>query len=214
MKKITKKVTAAAPTETITVKKVVRKINLGPIIVLVVIVAAVYAYFRYGIVATVNGRPISRFSYWQNLEKVDKKQTIKQMANEALVFQAAAKDKIVIDKSVIEAEIASVEAQIKAQGQTLEGALAAEGLTRTDLEDQIRIQKMVEKMAKPNLEITQAQIDTFIQKNKALIPTTYTKEQIQALAKPNLLVKSKTKPLMLGLKNFKKPPKSKFANSY
>ena len=207
MKKITKKVTVTAPTETITVKKVVRKVNVGPIIALIVIVAAVYAYFRFGIVATVNGRPISRFSYWQNLEKVDKKQTIKQMANEALVFQAAAKDKIVIEKSVIESEIASVEAQIKAQGQTLEGALAAEGLTRTDLEDQIRIQKMVEKMAKPNLEITQAQIDAFILKNKALIPTTYTKEQIQALAKTQLLSEVKNEAIDAWFKELQKTAK-------
>lgn len=207
MKKITKKVAATLPVETITVKKVVRKINVGPIIVLIVIVAAVYAYFRYGIVATVNGRPISRFSYWQNLEKVDKKQTIKQMANEALVFQAAAKNKIVIEKSVIESEIASVEAQIKAQGQTLESALAAEGLTRTDLEDQIRIQKMVEQMAKPNLEITQAQIDAFILKNKALIPTTYTKEQLQTLAKTQLISEVKNEAIDAWFKELQKTAK-------
>lgn len=207
MKKITKKVAATLPVETITVKKVVRKINVGPIIVLIVIVAAVYAYFRYGIVATVNGRPISRFSYWQNLEKVDKKQTIKQMANEALVFQAAAKNKIVIEKSVIESEIASVEAQIKAQGQTLESALAAEGLTRTDLEDQIRIQKMVEQMAKPNLEITQAQIDAFILKNKALIPTTYTKEQLQTLAKTQLVSEVKNEAIDAWFKELQKTAK-------
>lgn len=187
MKKISKTTPIVAQEETVTVKKVIRKINICPIIALIIIIAGVYVYFKFGIVATVNGQPISRIAYWQNLEKVDKKQTIKQMANEALVFQEAAKNKIVIDKSVIESEIASVEAQIKTQGQTLEGALTAEGLTRTDLENQIRIQKMVELMAKPNLEITQAQIDAYLLKNKALIPSTYTKEQSQTLAKTQLL---------------------------
>jgi len=183
MKKISK--------TTISAPKTSRRINFYPIFALLVIIAIGYAYYRFGVVATVNGVPISRTAYLRNLEKLDKKQTIKQMANEALVFQEAAKKGITIDKSVIDTEIASVEAQIKTQGQTLEAALTSEGMTRTDLEEQIRLQKIVEKLANPNLNITQAQIDEYIKTNKSVLPTTYTKEKLEELVKTQLITEAK-----------------------
>lgn len=195
MKKTTKSVAKVAknvtPVETPIVETPIRKISLFPIVALILIIAAVYAYYRFGIVATVNGKPISRISYWQNLERLDKKQTIKQMTNEALVYQEAAKKNISITKEEITSEIASVEAQIKSQGQTLDAALTAEGMTKTDLEHQIRLQKMVEKLANPQIDVTQAQIDDYLTKNKSLLPSTYTKEKLQALAKAQLISEAK-----------------------
>ncbi len=195
MKKTTKSVAKVAknvtPVETPIVETPIRKVSLFPIVALILIIAAVYAYYRFGIVATVNGKPISRISYWQNLERLDKKQTIKQMTNEALVYQEAAKKNISITKEEITSEIASVEAQIKSQGQTLDAALTAEGMTKTDLEHQIRLQKMVEKLANPQIDVTQAQIDDYLTKNKSLLPSTYTKEKLQALAKAQLISEAK-----------------------
>lgn len=184
MKKITPK-TVTAP------QKTARKINFYPIVALLAIVAIAYAYYRFGIVATVNGIPITKTAYLRNLEKQDKKQTIKQMANEALVLQEASKKGIVIDQNVIDTEIATVEAQIKAQGETLDSALAAEGMSKSDLVQQIRLQKTVEKLSNPNLDITQAQIDEYLKTNKTSLPSSYTKEQLQALAKTQLISEAK-----------------------
>jgi len=191
MKKINKKTTVTALKNSVNLKKIVRKINVCPIIGLLIIIAGAYAFYRFGIVATVNGKPITRFTYLRNLEKQDKKQTIKQMANEALVFQEAAKKGITIDKSEIDTQVASVEAQIKSQGQTLDAALATEGMTKSDLEAQIRLQQMVEKLANPNVNITQVQIDEYLTQNKSLLPAAYTKEQLQALAKTQLTTQVK-----------------------
>jgi len=186
MKKTTKKAPISLPINTAAIKKTIRKINFLPIIALLVVIAVVYAYYRFGIVATVNGKPISRLAYISTLEKQDKKQTIQQMANEALVYQEAAKKSITIDQSVIDAQVASVEAQITAQGQTLDAALTAEGMTKADLEKQIRLQKIVEKLANANVNITQAEIDKYVLDNKASLPTTYTKDQLQTLAREQL----------------------------
>lgn len=184
MKKITPK-TVTAP------QKTVRKINFYPIIALLALVAVAYTYYRFGIAATVNGVPITKTAYLRNLERQDKKQTIKQMANEALVLQEAAKKGVVIEQSVIDTEIATVEAQIKAQGETLDTALAAEGMSKEDLVQQIRLQKTVEKLSNPNLDITQAQIDEYLKSNKAALPSSYTKEQLQDLAKTQLISEAK-----------------------
>jgi len=169
----------------------VKKVNLIPFIVVLVLAVLAFVYYRFCIVATVNGKPITRFAYLQNLVKTDQKQTLKQMANEALIYQEAKKQGVEIEKSLIDTEIASIEAKIVAQGQTLEAALSAEGMTKSDLEAQIQIQKIAEKLSKPNTEITQAQIDDYLTKNKAYLPTTYTKEQLQELAKTQLITEIK-----------------------
>ncbi|MFA5025972.1 MAG: SurA N-terminal domain-containing protein [Candidatus Shapirobacteria bacterium] len=191
MKKIKEKISATPVIESECCQKPNRCCKYFPVLAVIIAVAAIYAYYRFGIVATVNGKPISRLTYWQYLERLDKKETVKQMANEALVYQEAAKKGIVVSKEEIATEIASVEAEIKSQNQTLDAALTAEGMTRTDLEKQIALQKMVEKMSNPSVDITQTQVDEYLLKNKALIPTTYTKEQLQVLAKTQLSTEAK-----------------------
>jgi hypothetical protein len=177
--------------ETSLFSKPSKKTNILFLIVILGLLCLGYVYYRFGIVATVNGVPISRISYLRNLEKQDKKLTIKQMANEALVLQEAAKNNVVIDQSIIDTEIASVEAQIKDQGMTLESALEAEGMSKADLEKQIRLQKVVEKLANPNLDISQEKIDEYLKTNKSALPTTYTKDQLQELAKNQLINEAK-----------------------
>lgn len=180
MKKTTKKPVVSQKFST-------RKFNFFPIIGLLVLILAIYSYYRFGVVAMVNGKPISRFSYYRNLEKLDQKQTINQMANEALVYQEATKKGIKIDQSIIDTQIATIEAQVKAQGETLEEALKAESMTKADLESQIRLQKIVEQLANiSSVSITQAQVDEYLTKNKSSLPSTYTKEQLQTLAKEQL----------------------------
>lgn len=192
-----KKITTVKKTASKTIKKApvitqpVKKVNFIPFIIVLILAVLAFLYYRFCIVATVNGKPITRFSYIQNLIKTDQKQTLKQMANEALIYQEAKKQGVEIEKSLIDTEIASIEAKIVAQGQTLEAALSAEGMTKTDLENQIKIQKIAEKLAKPNLEITQAQINEYLTKNKSYLPTTYTKEQLQELAKTQLTTEIK-----------------------
>lgn len=169
----------------------VKKVNFIPFLVVLGLAVLAFLYYRFCIVATVNGKPITRFAYLQNLVKFDQKQILKQMANEALIYQEAKKQGVEIEKSLIDTEIASIEAKIVEQGQTLEAALSAEGMTKSDLEAQIQIQKIAEKLSKPNTEITQAQIDDYLTKNKAYLPTTYTKEQLQELAKTQLTTEIK-----------------------
>ncbi len=192
-----KKITTVKKTASKTIKKApvitqpVKKVNFTPFIVVLALAVLAFLYYRFGVVATVNGKPISRLAYLQNLIKLDQKQTLKQMANEALIYQEAQKQGIEIEKSIIDTEIASIEAKIVEQGQTLEAALSAEGMTKSDLEAQIRIQKIAEKLSNPNVEITQAQIDEYLTKNKSYLPANSTKEQLQELAKTQLTTEIK-----------------------
>ncbi|MBU3935342.1 hypothetical protein KJ909_01585, partial [Patescibacteria group bacterium] len=76
--------------------------------------------------------------------------------------------------------------QIKAQGQTLEAVLETEGMSRVDLEKQIRTQKMVESMAGAGKEVSQEDIDAFLEKYKDQLPEDSSEEELQNLAKEQL----------------------------
>lgn len=162
---------------------------------LVVITLAALAYYRYGFVATVNGQPISRLQYYQNMEKQIGKSVLDQLVSENVVLTEASKKGVIIEKSVIDAEVGKVEAQLKEQGQTLDSALSAEGLTKADFERQVEIQKMIEKLAGPIPEATQAQIDEFLTQNKAQLPKTATKAELQSLAKTQVSSQLRTETL-------------------
>ncbi len=193
MKKTTsvKKTVTKKIKETPVITQPVKKFNFVPFLIVLGLAVLAFFYYHFCIVATVNGKPITRFAYLQNLVKFDKNQVLQQMANEALIYQEAKKQGVEIEDSLINTEIASLEAKIVEQGQTLDAALAAEGMSRADLESQIRIQKIAEILAKPNTEITQAQIDDYLTQNKAYIPANYTKDQLQELAKTQLTTEAK-----------------------
>jgi len=141
-----------------------------PIILILALIILALFINKFCVVATVNGQPIFRHTYYRELEKLDNKQTLTQKANEILVLQEAAKQKISIKKEEIESQIATIEAQLKAQNQTLEAALASQGLTKAELERQIVIQKLIEKMANAEVKITDEDIQAYITENKEYLP--------------------------------------------
>lgn len=167
-------------------KKLPKIINLKTIIIFLIIAAAIMACFKYAIVATVDGRPISRIEYVKQLIKADKKSVLNQMIQENLILTEAKKNNINIEQKDIDADVASIEAQIVSQGETLEAAMKTEGITREDLEKNLRLTRIVKALSATSSEITQAQIDEFITKNKEQLPTNMSKEQIQNLVKEEL----------------------------
>lgn len=194
MKKQTKKIT----------KKVVRKEEITPVcddsccckkpskillchLVGLVILAALagVCFYKFGIVATVNGKPIYRLAYIKALQKADSS-VLDQMIQTSLIEGEALNKKVVVAKDEIDQAIKTIEDQVKTQGSTLEEALKSENMTKEQLESQIRIQKIAEKLASPSADPTQAEIDSWLKTNKDYLPKTSTKEELQNLAKEQL----------------------------
>lgn len=159
-------------------------------LLVVIVMALVFSYFRFWNVATVNGVTISRLDYIKALVKQDNKQTLDMMIQEAMIVNEAKKKGVSVDQKVIDEEIAKIEAQLKADGQDLNTALKASGMTKADLEKQIRVKKMVTALSAPKIEITQGEIDEFLKTNKSSLPTGKTKEELQVLAKDELIAKA------------------------
>lgn len=139
---------------------------LAAAIIVVVVVALLYVFRGSYLAAMVNGKPIWKWSLATKLEDTYGETVLDQMILEALIYQEADKQNVSIDTAVIDTELQAIEAQVVAQGMTLESALAAEGLTEESLRSQIELQKIAETIAASNISVTDEEIDTYLEENK------------------------------------------------
>lgn len=145
-----------------------------------------YAYNRYYSIASVNGDSISRLAYYQALDRQYGKQTLDNMVTEILINQEAAKANLIIPQEKIDAEIAGIESNLESQGQKLDDALLVEGMTRQDLVNQIVTKLKVEALGSSEAEVTQEQIDEFIEQNKDFLPEDLDEAGLEDLAREQL----------------------------
>lgn len=137
-----------------------------------VILIIVALFFAKGIfvAATVNGSPISRWSVVKQLEKEGGKQALESIIDKKLIENELTKQKITVTQEEIDGEIKKIEAQVTAQGGTLEMALTQQGLTEEKLREQITIQKKLEKLLADKVAVTDAEIDAYIKDSKTALP--------------------------------------------
>ena len=176
---------------------------------LLVIVLAVlgYSYLRYWNIATVNGVGVSRLDYIKTLENLGGKQTLSTMIDDTLVLREAALKGMKLDQKAVDLQIAKIEEQLKAQNETLDAALAANNMTRADLIKQITIKQFETALSASNVTISQAQIDDFLNANKANLPAGKSKEELQTLAKSQLELEANQSAASTWLANLRKNAK-------
>lgn len=140
-------------------------------VVVILIILAVVFYFKSLILAaTVNGQPIFRISVIKSLEQQSGKQALNDLITKSLVYQEAKKRNIVINDTEVNNQIKTVSDSLSQQGQKLDDALKAQGLTKADLQDRIRLQLIVQKIVGNSIVVTNKEIDDYINANQASIP--------------------------------------------
>ncbi|MCL6096657.1 MAG: SurA N-terminal domain-containing protein [Patescibacteria group bacterium] len=161
-----------------------KKIIIG---IAAVIIAGIL-YFEKGlfIAATVNGEPVSRLSVIQSLEKQNGKTALESTITKMLIEQEAKKKNIVVSQSEIDTQLKQIEGSIAQQGQKLDDVLASQGMTRSDLIEQIKLQKMLEKLAGNNITVTDKEIEAFIESNKSSFSQDATQDAMKQEAKQQL----------------------------
>ena len=142
------------------------------IIIAVIIAIGVLAYVYKGIfiAATVNGSPILRLAVIQKLEKTSGKGLLDSLINEKLIQNEARAKNIRVGADEINDQIKAIENQVAAQGNTLDAALAAEGMSMDDLKKQIMFQKEIEKLLADTINVTDEEVLQYIEDNKIQIP--------------------------------------------
>lgn len=131
----------------------------------VLVIFLVYYYKQVFVVAIVNGQPITRLSYYQELERQAGEQALNTIITKMLVTQEAQKQNVTVSDEEVDKEIKAIEERLKSQNQNLDTLLLFQGLTRDGLKDQLRLQKMAEKMASKDVKVSDTEIDEFLKAN-------------------------------------------------
>ncbi len=118
--------------------------------------------------AMVGNMPVTRFELWSRLEKSYGTQALDDMVNEKILDKAIADAHIKIDDSKMTDQISALEKQFETTGG-LDDALKQRGLTRKDLEKQIRTQLSVEELLADKINPTDEEIKKQFDSNAATI---------------------------------------------
>lgn len=130
----------------------------------------VYYFKGLFIAATVNGKPISRLSLIQKMEKQSGKQALDSLIVEILILQEAKKQNINVGPDEINTEIKKIEDSLTAQGQNLDQLLSFQGLSREDLRKQIELQKTAVAIVKKDIKVTDEEIESYLETSKESFP--------------------------------------------
>jgi hypothetical protein len=145
--------------------------KMAIIIAIIIILGALLFYYKgLFIAATVNGSPVSRISVISELEKSSGKKVLDGIVTKKLLNDEANKKGITITSDEIAAEIKKIEEQVKAQGGTLDAALLQQGMTRKDMEEQITLQKKLEKLLGDKIAVTDEEAAKLLADSKVTVP--------------------------------------------
>lgn len=136
------------------------------ILIMVSVGALLFNLKSLFLAAMVNGRPITRCALDRRLEKQAGKAMLENQITEILILQVAKREKIKVNQEEIEEKIAEIKAQFEAQGADLDNLLEAQGQTRKDLENQIKIQLIIEKILGKDIEVADEEVAEYFETNK------------------------------------------------
>jgi foldase protein PrsA len=141
-------------------------VKVGIIVVILAVVGSgLYFGKVYLVAAVVNGKPITRLEVISELEKQDGKTVLDSLIEKDLILEEAKKQKITITTDQVNAEIDNVKNLLTQQKTTLNDALASKNMTMDDLKEQIIVQKSVEAILSPKIQITDAEVKDYFDSN-------------------------------------------------
>lgn len=153
-------------------------------VILVVILLALVVFLYFGrswiVAAVVNGQPISRMAVVHEAEKASGKQALNNLVRNILIEQEAKKENVSVNDKEVDDELKKVESNLTKQGQKLDQVLAMQGMSRSDLRNLIRLDKLVGKMVGKSVKISDKDVKDYIDKNKDLLPKDQSDSQLKA----------------------------------
>lgn len=157
-------------------------------IFLIILLLAVGVYFFRSlfIVATVNGQPIWRLTLIRELEKQSGKEALDTLISETLVLQEAKKQNAAVSGEEIDQEIKKLEENFSKQGQDLNQLLSTQGISREELMEEVRFQKIVEKIVGKDINVTDQEVSNYLKQNENLLPKDSNTEELKSTVKRQL----------------------------
>ena len=155
------------------------------IILLVAFVLLALKFKNLFIVATVNGTPITRLNFEQELNNKYGQQTLENMISEQVILSEAQKRNIKVGKDEVDKKIKEIEDRLKGQ-VSLDEALQAQGLTRESFRKQLEIQIIIDKMFGKDAKVTDKEIDEYLAQNQETLSSSTDPAKLRADVKEML----------------------------
>ena len=169
----------------------------------VVIVALLFLGRSLFIAAMVDGKPISRFSVIKNLEKQGGRQALDNLITQQLIIDEAQKRNITASQDEISKQTSTIEKNIQSQGSTLDQALAQQGMTRQELNDQLKLQILLDKMVPPST-VSAQEVSDYMDKNKDQLPQGESQDQLSMQVEQQLQQQKQQQATQTFVNNLKK----------
>lgn len=158
--------TSKKPVQTETTKAKSKK-TLYLLALAAVILGLLYYYKGLFVVATVNGKPITRMAVVSDLEKQNGKGALDNLVTKELILQEASQKGITVKQEDIDAELSKIEEQLKAQGQTLDQVLSSQGLTKEDVSENLKVKLYIERILEDKVAVSDEDAKKYFDENKA-----------------------------------------------
>ncbi|MFC1627150.1 SurA N-terminal domain-containing protein [Patescibacteria group bacterium] len=150
------------------------------------VVGLVFYFKSMVFVAFVNGRPISRLSFNQELEKQAGKQVLDTLVLKKLIFQEAKKQGVKVTDAEVAEEMDRIKEIATQQGMELAQLLELQGVNQKELVEEIKLNKIVEKIIGDQVEVTDEEVEEYILENAEFLSEELTYEEQRETVKEQL----------------------------
>lgn len=178
--------------------------ELKYLLALILILGLIYTYKGSFILATVNGKIISRYSLIKELERQGKDLAVDSLISQELILQEAKRKKINITQKDLDKTVANVKKSLEGSQQTIDGFLASQNLTYKDFLKQVRMQLIIEKLVSKDIKISAEKIDKYLEDNKEFFPADLSEKEMRDSATSQLKqveLNAKVQELLNNLRN-------------
>lgn len=189
------------------------KTKIIPLLIVIVIIFSLFYLFKGQlIVATVNGQPITRLTLISELEKQSGKKALDYLITRTLILQEAQKQKVTVSDKEVNDQLKQLQDNIAKSGQDYSQLLKTQGITEKDLKEQIRIQKIIDKIVGKDISVSDAEVNDYLEKNKEMLPKDTKPEEIKPEIQNQLLQQKLNDKTQTWLKSLR--DKAKITTSY
>ncbi|MDZ4228808.1 MAG: SurA N-terminal domain-containing protein [Patescibacteria group bacterium] len=133
------------------------------------LIGLAYYFKSQFVVAWVNGQPISRMAYTNELQKLAKTQALDNLLVKKMIISEAKKQNLSVDQAEVDQAMQTIADRTKAQGSNLDDLLKAQGISLQEVREEVRLQKLLEKMV-GEVTVADDQITSYWESNQALYP--------------------------------------------
>lgn len=139
--------------------------KIALIFLVLLVVGLLYQASRWIILAWVDGSPVTKFEYYQLMEKRFGAETQDQLVTEKLVLSEGEKRGINVLPTQIDEELKKIKEQVGPE--MFNNLLAQQKLTEEDLRKQISLQLLIKEMFSKEATVSAEEVENYLKTNSA-----------------------------------------------